>query len=69
VAWVIAAGSFTLTGAQANPSVTFGLMFQGLAPNQGVSLIVAQVFGLLVTLLLLMFFAPAKRKRAATRKK
>jgi hypothetical protein len=44
-------------------------MFQGLAPNQGVSLIVAQVFGLLVTLVLLMFFAPAKRKRAATRKK
>ena len=68
VAWVIAAGSFTLTGAQANPSVTFGLMFQGLAPNQGVSLIVAQVFGLLVTLLLLMFFAPAKRKRVVRKK-
>ncbi|MEY4553630.1 MAG: hypothetical protein RL197_57 [Actinomycetota bacterium] len=69
VAWVIAAGSFTLTGAQANPSVTFGLMFQGLAPNQGVSLIVSQVIGLGITLLLLMFFAPTKRKRAAVRKK
>jgi hypothetical protein len=44
-------------------------MFQGLAPNQGVSLIVCQMLGLLITLLLLMFFAPAKRKRAATRKK
>ena len=69
VAWVIAAGSFTLTGAQANPSVTFGLMFQGLAPNQGVSLIVSQMIGLLITLLLLMFFAPAKRKRASVKKK
>ena len=69
VAWVIAAGSFTHTGAQANPSVTFGLMFQGLAPNQGISLIMSQLIGLLITLLLLMFFAPAKPKRALAKKK
>jgi len=69
-AWVLAAANFTLTGAQANPAVTFGVMFQsGLAANQGVSLIVAQLAGLLIAVVLLMIFTPAKKKRAAAKKK
>lgn len=67
-AWVMAAANFTLTGAQANPAVTLGVMVQGLASNQGVSLIVAEVFGLLVAVILLMVFAPAKKKAAARKK-
>lgn len=67
-AWVMAAANFTLTGAQANPAVTFGVMFQGMAANQGLSLIVAQVLGLLIAVILLLIFAPAKKK-SATRKK
>ena len=67
-AWVFAAANFTVTGAQANPAVTFGLMVQGLAANQGVSLIVAEALGLLVAVVLLMVFAPAKKKAAARKK-
>lgn len=68
-AWVMSAANFTLTGAQANPAVTFGVMFQGLAANQGVSLIVAQITGLLIAIVLLLIFAPSKKKRAAAKKK
>ena len=68
-AWVTAAANFTLTGAQANPAVTFAAMFQGLAANQGVSLIVAQIAGLLLAIVLLMLFAPTQKKRSAARKK
>ncbi|CAB4537195.1 MAG: hypothetical protein F2529_01595 [Actinobacteria bacterium] len=68
-AWVMAAANFTLTGAQANPAVTFGVMVQGLAANQGVSLIVAELVGLLLAIVLLMIFAPAKKPRVTARKK
>jgi glycerol uptake facilitator-like aquaporin len=68
-AWVMAAANFTLTGAQANPAVTLGVMVQGMAANQGVSIIVAEVAGLLLAILLLLVFTPAKKKRVAPRKK
>ena len=61
-AWVFAAANFTPTGAQANPAVTFGLMIQGLASNQGVSLMVAEVFGLLLAIILLIVLAPKAKK-------
>jgi glycerol uptake facilitator-like aquaporin len=67
--WILAATNFTLTGGQANPAVTFGVMFQGMAANQGVSLIVAQLSGLVLALILLMVFAPAKAKRPAAKRK
>ncbi len=67
-AWVIAAATFTKTGAQANPAVTLGLMFNGMPANQGVALMVAEVTGVLVAVILLMIFSPAKKK-TATRKK
>lgn len=65
-AWVISAANFTQTGAQANPAVTFGVMFQGMAANQGVSLMVAEALGLLVALILLALFTT---KRRAAKKK
>ncbi len=67
-AWVVAAGTFTKTGAQANPAVTFGIMFNGMAANQGASLVVAEVAGVLVAVVLLMIFTPAKKKPAARKK-
>ncbi|MFM5952587.1 MAG: aquaporin [Micrococcales bacterium] len=68
-AWIVTAASFTSTGAQANPAVTFGLMVQGSWPtNFGSALIVAQIGGVLLAILLLMLFAP-KAKKTATKKK
>jgi len=72
-AWIIAAATFTVTGAQANPAVTFGLMLNGLAPNQGAVLILAELVGLMAAVLLLIVFAPAAKKatakKAASKKK
>lgn len=68
-AWIITAASFTSTGAQANPAVTFGLMVQGSWPTTfGAPLIVAQVAGVLVAILLLIVFTPSKKKTAARKK-
>lgn len=67
-AWVIAIANFTQTGGQANPAVTLGVMFQGMAANQGVSLMVAEVLGLLLAIILLMIFS-SKKKKSVTRKK
>jgi glycerol uptake facilitator-like aquaporin len=68
-AWVISASNFTQTGAQANPAVTLGVMFQGMAANHGVSLMVAELAGLLVAIILLMVFSPAAKKRAVAKRK
>ena len=67
-AWVIAAATFTKTGAQANPAVTLGLMFNGLALNQGIALMVAEISGVLVALVLLIVLAPAKKRPAARKR-
>ena len=65
-AWIVTAASFTSTGAQANPAVTFGLMVQGSWPTSfGGPLVLAQIAGVLVAVLLLIVFAPAKKKAAA----
>lgn len=63
-AWVISASNFTQTGAQANPAVTLGMMFQGMAANQGVSLIVAEVLGLLLAVIFIIAFNSTKKKSA-----
>lgn len=69
-AWVMAAANFTLTGAQANPAVTLGVMVQGMAANQGVSLFVAEIAGLLLAIVLIMVLTPAKKSaRTNSRKK
>lgn len=69
--WVFAASQFTPTGAQANPAVTFGLMADGkLSINQGGTLIIAEVIGLVIGILLsiLLTSATAKKKAAAKKK-
>lgn len=66
-AWIFAAGTFTYTGAMANPAVTFGLLFAGFGGGSVASLIVAQLLGLVVTILLLMILdakGSAKKKPA-----
>lgn len=65
-AWIVTAASFTSTGAQANPAVTFGLMVQGSWPTTfGGPTIIAQIAGVLVAVVLLMTFAPSKKKKSA----
>ena len=67
-AWVLTAATFTLTGAQANPAVSFGLMVQGSLPTtSGGPLVLAQVTGVVLAVLLLLVFAPKAKK--TTKKK
>lgn len=63
-AWVAAAANFTPTGAQANPAVTFGVMVQGVATNQGLALIVAEAAGLLLAVALLYIFNSKAKKKS-----
>ena len=68
-AWIFAAGSFTGSGAAANPAVTIGRMFSFAAPigvEQGMYFILTQVLGVLVAVVALMFVTPvAKAKKKA----
>ena len=67
-AWIITAATFTATGAQANPAVSFGLIIQGSLPTTVAGpLILAQAIGVVVAVLLLNVFAP-KLKKAAKKK-
>lgn len=62
-AWIFAAGTFTVTGAQANPAVTLGLIFSGLGSGSAASLVVAELTGLVVAIILLLILdAKAKPK-------
>ena len=63
--WVFAAGTFTITGAMANPAVAFGLMFTGITTGSIAAIIVAQLVGLLVAILLLLITGPSAKKAAA----
>jgi glycerol uptake facilitator-like aquaporin len=67
--WVFAAASFTQTGAQANPAVTFGLMYHGQGSVTSAWLILAQLAGAAIAMVFLIVFAaktskPAKKKAA-----
>ena len=67
-AWILTAATFTATGAQANPAVSFGLVIQGSLPTTFAGpLVLAQVIGVVVAVLLLIVFAPKAKK--ATKKK
>ncbi|MEY4310715.1 MAG: hypothetical protein RLZ71_641 [Actinomycetota bacterium] len=69
-AWVLAASQFTPTGAQANPAVTFGLMFNGsLTVSYGLLLILAEVLGVLVALVVTMALTSGNAKKKAAAKK
>ena len=65
-AWVFSAANFTVTGAQANPAVTFGLMLKGAAgvsSNLGSLIIIAELVGVAVALGLGILFAAKARKK------
>ena len=62
--WVFAAGTFTVTGAMANPAVAFGLMFNGISTGSIASIVVAQLAGLLVAILLLLITGASTKKKA-----
>ena len=66
--WIFAAGTFTVTGAMANPAVAFGLMFNGISTGSIASIIVAQLAGLLVAILLLMITSASTKKKAPAKK-
>jgi arsenate reductase len=67
-AWVFAAGTFTVTGAMANPAVAFGLMFNGISTGSISSIIIAQLAGLLAAILLLMITGASTKKKAPAKK-
>lgn len=60
--WVFAAGTFTITGAMANPAVAFGLMFNGISTGSIASIVVAQLAGLVVAILLLLITGASTTK-------
>ena len=66
--WVFAAGTFTVTGAMANPAVAFGLMFNGISTGSISSIILAQLAGLLAAILLLLVTGAAVAKKAPAKK-
>ena len=66
--WVFAAGTFTVTGAMANPAVAFGLMFNGISTGSIASIVVAQLAGLLVAILVLLITGASTKKKAPAKK-
>jgi arsenate reductase len=66
--WVFAAGTFTVTGAMANPAVAFGLMFNGISTGSVASIVVAQLVGLAAAILVLMITGAAVAKKAPAKK-
>ena len=66
--WVFTAGTFTVTGAMANPAVAFGLLFNGISSGSIASIIVAQLVGLLVAVVLLAFTGAKTAKKAPAKK-
>jgi arsenate reductase len=67
-AWVFAAGTFTVTGAMANPAVAFGLMFNGISTGSIASIVIAQLIGLVAAILILMVTGAAVAKKAPAKK-
>lgn len=73
-AWVFAAGTFTGSGAVANPAVTIGRMFTlnstaAIGVEQGLYFILAQIVGVLIAVLGLMYVTPLTGKAKKKSKK
>ena len=63
--WVFAAGTFTQTGAQANPAVSLALIFAGHSFSDQMLTITAEFFGmLLATVLLLVLNSKSSKPKA-----
>jgi glycerol uptake facilitator-like aquaporin len=58
--WISAAAAFTATGAQANPAVSFGLLFNGGNLQATGALVIAQLGGVVLAMLGMMFFGKKK---------
>ena len=67
-AWLFGAGTFTVTGAMANPAVSFGLMFNGISTGSIASIIVAQLVGLVVAIAVLIVLGTSTKKSAPAKK-
>ena len=65
--WVFAAGTFTQTGAQANPAVTLALIFAGHNFTDQALTVIAEFLGMLIAVALLLVINEKKAK--PTRKK
>ena len=61
--WVLAASTFTLTGAQANPAVTFALMLRDGFGQGYLMLVLAQFVGALLALVYIMVLDGDKKKK------
>lgn len=73
-AWIFAAGTFTGSGAVANPAITIGRMFTanavvGIGVEQGLYFILAQFIGVLVAIIGLMFITPVAGGKAKKKAK
>ncbi len=62
--WVFAAGTFTQTGAQANPAVSLALIFAGHSFTDQTLTIIAEFLGMLLAVVLLMVINAKDRKPA-----
>ena len=67
-AWLFVAGTFTVTGAMANPAVSFGLMFNGISTGSIASIIVAQLVGLVVAIAVLIVLGTSTKKATPAKK-
>jgi glycerol uptake facilitator-like aquaporin len=68
-AWVFSAGTWTGTGAQANPAVSFALLFSGQSlPNSG-AYILAQLGGLLIAVAVLTIMGDPETGKGGKGKK
>ena len=61
--WVLAASTFTLTSAQANPAVTFALMLRDGFGQNYLMLVLAQFIGALLALVYIVVLDSDKKKK------
>ena len=60
--WVLAASTFTITGAQANPAVTFAVMLRDGFTQNNLALVLAEFAGALVALAYVLVLDGKKKK-------
>ena len=58
--WVLAAANFTVSGAEANPAVAFGLLFHGHSSSETALVILIQLLGMLIASIFITVFAERK---------
>ncbi|NCY04864.1 MAG: hypothetical protein EBX46_04635, partial [Burkholderiaceae bacterium] len=61
--WVLVASTFTVTGAQANPAVTFALMLRDGFSQNYLMLVLAQFVGALLALIYIMVLDSNQKKK------